>query len=163
MTGQDRLAVVTASASGIGLVTAKTLARDGWRLVLSDADEDKGRHAAREVVVQAVAAPAVIHRDDQAHIGEGGLPVAVDIQQHRIDRGVQDDVSLVEVDLVGRHPLVPKFQVEGDAQLLSHVKCRGDQRDTAARLGQVFRQAGGLVTADVVHDQHVAGAGPRSG
>ena len=39
MTGQDRLAVVTASASGIGLVTAKTLARDGWRLVLSDAED----------------------------------------------------------------------------------------------------------------------------
>ncbi len=49
MTGQDRLAVVTASASGIGLVTAKTLAREGWRLVLSDADEDKGRHEARQL------------------------------------------------------------------------------------------------------------------
>ena len=49
MTGQDRLAVVTASASGIGLVTAKTLTRDGWRLVLSDADEDMGRHEARQL------------------------------------------------------------------------------------------------------------------
>ena len=49
MTGQDRLAVVTASASGIGLVTAKTLARDGWRLVLSDVDEDRGRHEARQL------------------------------------------------------------------------------------------------------------------
>ena len=49
MTGQDRLAVVTASASGIGLVTAKTLARHGWRLVLSDVDEDKGRHEARQL------------------------------------------------------------------------------------------------------------------
>jgi NAD(P)-dependent dehydrogenase (short-subunit alcohol dehydrogenase family) len=49
VTGQDRLAVVTASASGIGLVTAKTLAREGWRLVLSDVDEDKGRHEARQL------------------------------------------------------------------------------------------------------------------
>lgn len=49
MTKKDRIAVVTASASGIGLVTARTLARDGWRLVLSDVDEDKGRHEARQL------------------------------------------------------------------------------------------------------------------
>jgi NAD(P)-dependent dehydrogenase (short-subunit alcohol dehydrogenase family) len=40
MTGSsDKLAVVTASASGIGLVVAQALARAGWRVAMSDIDE----------------------------------------------------------------------------------------------------------------------------
>ncbi len=42
-------AVVTASASGIGLEIARALRRDGYRLVLSDIDEPKGEAAAAEL------------------------------------------------------------------------------------------------------------------
>ena len=48
MNGTSRLAVVTASASGIGLKTAEALARDGFRVVMSDINVDTGeREAAR--------------------------------------------------------------------------------------------------------------------
>ena len=35
---KDKLAVVTASAGGIGLVVAKALAAEGWRVAMSDID-----------------------------------------------------------------------------------------------------------------------------
>ncbi len=48
MDGNGRLAVVTASASGIGLRTAEALVRDGFRVVMSDMDEQTGgREATR--------------------------------------------------------------------------------------------------------------------
>ncbi len=47
--GRGRLAVVTASASGIGLVTATTLAREGWRVVMSDIDDTAGEAQAVKI------------------------------------------------------------------------------------------------------------------
>lgn len=44
----DKLAVVTASASGIGLVVAKALAADGWRVAMSDIDP-RGEAEAKKI------------------------------------------------------------------------------------------------------------------
>jgi NAD(P)-dependent dehydrogenase (short-subunit alcohol dehydrogenase family) len=43
------IAVVTASASGIGLEIARVLKRDGYRVVLSDIDRDRGAAVAKEL------------------------------------------------------------------------------------------------------------------
>lgn len=42
MIDSRRLAIITASAAGIGLVVAEFLCRDGWRVVMSDVDAQKG-------------------------------------------------------------------------------------------------------------------------
>ena len=46
MTLQDKIAVVTGAASGIGLATARALAAEGARVVLADIDVEKGESAA---------------------------------------------------------------------------------------------------------------------
>jgi NAD(P)-dependent dehydrogenase (short-subunit alcohol dehydrogenase family) len=46
---QPGIAVVTASASGIGFEIARILRRDGFRVVLSDIDRGRGAAAAREL------------------------------------------------------------------------------------------------------------------
>nr|WP_062336002.1 3-oxoacyl-ACP reductase [Herbidospora sakaeratensis] len=46
---QDRVAVITGAAGGIGLATARRFAEEGARLVLADLDEEAGRRAAEEV------------------------------------------------------------------------------------------------------------------
>jgi NAD(P)-dependent dehydrogenase (short-subunit alcohol dehydrogenase family) len=46
---QQGIAVVTASASGIGFAIARALGRDGYRVVLSDVDAVKGEAAAAEL------------------------------------------------------------------------------------------------------------------
>ncbi|HTE75090.1 MAG TPA: 3-oxoacyl-ACP reductase [Actinomycetes bacterium] len=51
MTGrlQDRTAIITGGASGIGLATARRFADEGARVVVVDMDDDKGGAAAEEV------------------------------------------------------------------------------------------------------------------
>ena len=43
------IAVVTASASGIGRETARALARDGYRVIVSDIDVAQGEATAAEI------------------------------------------------------------------------------------------------------------------
>lgn len=49
MADQQRIAIVTAGASGIGFEIARALRRDHYRVVLCDIDEAKGEAAAREI------------------------------------------------------------------------------------------------------------------
>jgi NAD(P)-dependent dehydrogenase (short-subunit alcohol dehydrogenase family) len=46
---QDRVAVVTGGASGIGLATARRLAQEGAKVVIADLDETTGKGVAEEV------------------------------------------------------------------------------------------------------------------
>jgi NAD(P)-dependent dehydrogenase (short-subunit alcohol dehydrogenase family) len=46
---QDRVAVVTGGASGIGLATARRLAQEGAKVVIADLDETTGKSVAEEV------------------------------------------------------------------------------------------------------------------
>ncbi len=47
--GRQRVAVVTASASGIGLSIAEALARDGLHVVMCDVDSERGRREAHRL------------------------------------------------------------------------------------------------------------------
>jgi NAD(P)-dependent dehydrogenase (short-subunit alcohol dehydrogenase family) len=49
LSAQLGIAVVTASASGIGLEIARTLRRDGYRVVVSDIDRERGAAVAQEM------------------------------------------------------------------------------------------------------------------
>jgi NAD(P)-dependent dehydrogenase (short-subunit alcohol dehydrogenase family) len=49
LSAQLGIAVVTASASGIGLEIARTLRRDGYRVVVSDIDRERGAAVAQEL------------------------------------------------------------------------------------------------------------------
>src|SRR5215218_10224908 len=46
---QDRTAIITGGAGGIGLATARRFAEEGANVVLADMDDEKGRAAAEEV------------------------------------------------------------------------------------------------------------------
>ncbi len=79
MTGRvcEKVAIVTGAASGIGRVTAETLAREGARVVIADIDVEGGR-----VVADAIVA-------------EGGQAIAV-----RVDVGEEREiVSMVEATM----------------------------------------------------------------
>lgn len=52
--GRGRIAVVTGGASGIGLATAGVLRQRGWRVVVSDINEEASRKAAGEIGADAV-------------------------------------------------------------------------------------------------------------
>ncbi len=51
---EDKVAIVTGAASGIGRGTAEVLAREGARVVLTDLNEEQGREAAKAIGGDAV-------------------------------------------------------------------------------------------------------------
>jgi 3(or 17)beta-hydroxysteroid dehydrogenase len=51
---EDKVAIVTGAASGIGRGTAEVLAREGARVVLTDVNEEQGREAAKAIGGDAV-------------------------------------------------------------------------------------------------------------
>ena len=63
-----RLAIVTGANSGLGLVTARELARAGAQVVMTARSEDKGREALRAVEVRAPGAQLELELLDLANL-----------------------------------------------------------------------------------------------
>ena len=63
---QDRVAVVTGGASGIGLATARRFAEEGARVVIADLDETTGKAVAEEVGGLFVRADVTSEEDVRA-------------------------------------------------------------------------------------------------
>src|SRR5690606_39724244 len=59
---ENKVAIVTGAASGIGKAAAVLLAKEGAKIVLSDIDEKQGREAAEEII--AIGSEAVFVQAD---------------------------------------------------------------------------------------------------
>ena len=68
-----RVAIVTGANSGLGLVTARELARAGARVVLACRDEEKGREAVRAVEVRAPGSDGFELQFGTNHLGHFAL------------------------------------------------------------------------------------------
>ena len=66
---KEKVAIVTGSASGIGLATARRLGSEGARVIVADLDTATARAAAEQVraagALDAVALPCDVAREDQ--------------------------------------------------------------------------------------------------
>src|SRR5258705_11358948 len=59
---KDKIALITGSGSGIGEATAKTFAREGATVVVTDIDDENGRRVVEEIQ-QAGGQAAYTHAD----------------------------------------------------------------------------------------------------
>ncbi len=114
---QDKVAIVTGGASGIGLETAKRLASEGCRVVIADLDADKAKQAADEITHAgaggALGAACDVSKEEQVTtavelamskfarldivVNNAGLMVFKPITEHTED----DWLRILHVDLLG--------------------------------------------------------------
>ena len=82
---EDKVVLVTGGSSGIGMATAKDLARRGARVTITTRDENKGREAADQIRIATGAvveftepSPAVlfVEEDVPLETGIGNVRVA---------------------------------------------------------------------------------------
>jgi NAD(P)-dependent dehydrogenase (short-subunit alcohol dehydrogenase family) len=114
---EDRVAIVTGAASGIGLATAKRLGSEGARVVIADLNEAKSQVAAD--AVEAAGAPAAwgsvcdVSKEDQVKatvqstlekfgrldvvVNNAGVMIFKPLEEHTED----DWMKILHVDLMG--------------------------------------------------------------
>jgi NAD(P)-dependent dehydrogenase (short-subunit alcohol dehydrogenase family) len=97
---QDRVAVITGAASGIGLASARRLAAEGARVVVADVDTARGKAAADEVGGMFVQAD-VTSEDDVSHLYEVayGACGRIDIAFNNAGISPPDDDSILATGL----------------------------------------------------------------
>lgn len=114
---EDKVAIVTGAASGIGLATAKRLGSEGARLVIADLDEEKSVEAANAVKEQGSpdAMAAVCNVADEKHVETtvnktidrfGRLDVVVNnaglmVFKPIVEQNGEDFLKILNVDLLG--------------------------------------------------------------
>ncbi|MBP2705273.1 3-oxoacyl-ACP reductase [Microbispora sp. RL4-1S] len=97
---QDRVAVITGAASGIGLATARRFAEEGARVVVADLDETAGAKAADEVGGLFVRAD-VANEDDVVRMYATAFETygSVDIAFNNAGISPPDDDSILETGI----------------------------------------------------------------
>jgi NAD(P)-dependent dehydrogenase (short-subunit alcohol dehydrogenase family) len=97
---QDRVAVITGAASGIGLATARRLAAEGAHVVVADVDEQAGKEAA-DAVGGMFAATDVTSDDDVRQLYEAthGRYGRIDIAFNNAGISPPDDDSILSTGL----------------------------------------------------------------
>jgi NAD(P)-dependent dehydrogenase (short-subunit alcohol dehydrogenase family) len=102
MTGrlQDRTAIITGAAGGIGLATARRFAEEGARVVLVDVDDDAGERAAEEVCGTYVRCDVTDPGQVEAMVAQAHLTYgSVDIAFNNAGISPPDDDSILDTSL----------------------------------------------------------------
>ncbi|GAA1539275.1 3-oxoacyl-ACP reductase [Actinomadura kijaniata] len=132
---EDRVAVVTGGASGIGLATVRRLAREGARVVVADLDETGGKAAAGEVgglfvKVDVTSEEEVRALYEAAHRAYGRIDVAFNNagisppdDDSILETGLEawrrvQDVNLTSVYLCCKH-VIPYMRERGKGSIIN--------------------------------------------
>ena len=114
--GQQRVAIVTGAARGIGAATARRLAEDGFAVAVVDLDEDDARGTVQEIEAAGGRAVAV-----GADVGDADQ---VQAAVERVAAELGPPVVLVNNAGVTRDNLLFKM-TDADWDLVMHVHLRG--------------------------------------
>ncbi|HRE00513.1 MAG TPA: SDR family NAD(P)-dependent oxidoreductase, partial [Ilumatobacteraceae bacterium] len=100
---QDKVAIITGAAMGMGAATAQLFAEAGAKVVVADFNEDKGREVVADI--EAAGGIAFFQRVDISNSEQVKALVAATVEQYgRLDAAVNnaaltpDDKPLAEFD-----------------------------------------------------------------
>ncbi|MDA8348110.1 MAG: 3-hydroxybutyrate dehydrogenase [Pseudomonadota bacterium] len=132
----DKIAVITGAASGIGLEIARTFANEGARVALADRAAPEVEHAAAGIVDQ----------------GGRALPIVMDVtDEQQVDQGMAQVVTAfgridILVSNAGIQIVAPLEQMAlADWRRLLAVHLDGAFLTTRAALRQMYAQGGGCI------------------
>jgi NAD(P)-dependent dehydrogenase (short-subunit alcohol dehydrogenase family) len=143
----DKVALVTGGASGLGLATARKLAADGAQVVIVDLPSSAGKTAAEEL--DAVFAPADVRDEEQVRAavgvaaGLGPLAVAVNcagigsaarvVAKDGTPYPLADFTRVIEINLIGTFNVIRLAA----AQMIAATPVDGEERGVIVNTASV--------------------------
>jgi len=141
---QDRAAIITGGANGIGRATAELFAREGARVVIADRDHEAGQQAAeaiRQAGGEALFAEADVAREDEVRVvvweavhRYGGIDILVNCAGIAVAGSVVDtdrdrwqrvlDVNLASAYLFCRNA-IPRMIARGGGSIVNIASVQG--------------------------------------
>jgi 3(or 17)beta-hydroxysteroid dehydrogenase len=138
---EDKVAIVTGAASGIGRGSAKALAREGARVVLTDVNEELGRETAKAIGGDAVfvrhdvcdeaswrsAIEAAVGRFGRLDVlvNNAGIIIVVDIENTTVEQWRKIMAVNVEGVFLGCKHAIPAMRQSGGGSIINISSAAG--------------------------------------
>ncbi len=137
-----KTAVITGSAQGIGKAIATRLGNDGFKIVISDLQEDKASETAQELKdngIEAISIPAnVSKRDDMFQLVEKATEAFGSVDVFVNNAGVDQVAPILEVN-------------EDDLNKIFSINVNGTVFGMQAAAEQMKKQGGGKIVKCLFH------------
>ena len=138
---EDKVAIVTGAASGIGRGTAEALAREGARVVITDVQDELGREAAKAIGGDAVFVRHDVTSEDSWRsviaatldrfgrldvlVNNAGIIIVVDIEETTVEQWRKIMTVNVEGVFLGCKHAIPAMRKSGGGSIVNISSAAG--------------------------------------
>ena len=138
----SKVAIVTGGAGGIGAQVARSLARDGARVVVADLDRERAVEVADEI--NSAQGRALAVRVDLADENDVAAMVAATVEHFGGVDILDNNAALTDADVLAKDAAVTEMSVDVWDQMMS-VNLRSQMLTCKHAIPQMIRRGGGAI------------------